>query len=172
MALDRDKAEFCYQLCRTKNARRVVEIGTSYGVSTLYLAAAVCDNVDAGGGSGIVIGTEYEPEKARAARAHFAEAGVSQFIDLREGDLRETLKSMTGPIDFVLIDIWIDMALPALQLLIPHLAQNVSVICDNTELYRTEYADYLAFLHDPKNGFRTMTIPFAGGLEFSIRCNN
>lgn len=79
---------------------------------------------------------------------------------------------MTGPIDFVLIDIWIDMALPALQLLIPHLAQNVSVICDNTELYRTEYADYLAFLHDPKNGFRTMTMPFAGGLEFSIRCNN
>jgi predicted O-methyltransferase YrrM len=172
VALDRDKAEFCYQLCRTKNARRVVEIGTSYGVSTLYLAAAVCDNVDAGGGSGIVIGTEYEPEKARAARAHFAEAGVSQFIDLREGDLRETLKSITGPIDFVLIDIWIDMALPALQLLIPHLAQNVSVICDNTELYQTEYADYLAFLHDPKNGFRTMTLPFAGGLEFSIRCNN
>jgi predicted O-methyltransferase YrrM len=67
-ALDRDKAEFCYQICRTIDARRVVEIGTSYGVSTLYLAAAVRDNIRAGGGSGVVIGTEYEPEKARAAQ--------------------------------------------------------------------------------------------------------
>ena len=53
-ALDRDKAEFCYQLCRTIDARRVVEFGTSYGVSTLYLAAAVRDNIRAGGGSGMV----------------------------------------------------------------------------------------------------------------------
>jgi predicted O-methyltransferase YrrM len=74
-ALDRDKAEFCYHLCRTIDARRIVEIGTSFGVSMLYLAAAVRDNIRAGGGSGVVIGTEYEPEKARAARAHFSEAG-------------------------------------------------------------------------------------------------
>src|SRR5215475_14193657 len=50
VALDRDKAEFCYQLCRANNARRIVEIGTSYGVSTLYLAAAVRDNIRASGG--------------------------------------------------------------------------------------------------------------------------
>src|ERR1700688_4432370 len=61
VALDSDKAEFCYQLCRANNARRIVEIGTSYGVSTLYLAAAVRDNIRASGGSGMVIGTEYEP---------------------------------------------------------------------------------------------------------------
>src|SRR5262245_1069140 len=80
VALDRDKAEFCYQLCRANNARRIVEIGTSYGVSTLYLAAAVRDNCRAAGGEGRVIGTEYEPDKARAARAHFAEAGLHSFI--------------------------------------------------------------------------------------------
>ena len=86
MALDRDKAEFCYQLCRAVGARRVVEIGTSYGVSTLYLAAAVRDNIRVGG-DGFVIGTEYEPEKAAAARAQFAETGLAGLIDLREGDL-------------------------------------------------------------------------------------
>ena len=102
VALDRDKAEFCYQLCRAGNARRIVEIGTSYGVSTLYLAAAVRDNARASGGDGVVIGTEYEPAKAEAARAHFAEAGLSRFIDLREGDLRQTLKKIDGPVDFVL----------------------------------------------------------------------
>jgi predicted O-methyltransferase YrrM len=64
-------------LCRAIDARRIVEIGTSYGVSTLYLAAGVRDNVRATGGSGVVIGTEYEPEKTRAARAHFSEAGLS-----------------------------------------------------------------------------------------------
>ena len=115
VALDRDKAEFCYQLCRANNARRIVEIGTSYGVSTLYLAAAVRDNVHATGGTGVVIGTEYEPEKARAARAHFEQAGLSRFIDLREGDLRETLKQIDGPVDFMLVDIWISMARPALR---------------------------------------------------------
>src|SRR6266566_3758479 len=94
VALDRDKAEFCYQLCRATNARRIVEVGTSYGVSTLYLAAAVRDNVRNAGGNGVVIGTEYEPNKARAAREHFEQASLSRFIDLREGDLRETLKQL------------------------------------------------------------------------------
>src|SRR3989449_11755728 len=82
VALDRDKAEFCYQICRALRAKRVVEAGTSFGVSTLFLAAAVRDNLRADGGEGIVIGTEYEPEKAQAARANFAEAGLSEFIDL------------------------------------------------------------------------------------------
>src|SRR6478736_3742718 len=83
VALDRDKAEFCYQLCRAIDARRVVEVGTSYGVSTLYLAAAVRDNVRAGGGQAVVIGTEHEPAKASAARANFQQAGLDPFIDLR-----------------------------------------------------------------------------------------
>ena len=85
VALDRDKAEFCYQLCRAKAARRVVEIGTSCGVSTLYLAAAVRDNLRAAGGAGVVIGTEYEPAKARAARETFDAAGLGEFIGLGKG---------------------------------------------------------------------------------------
>jgi len=170
VALDRGKAEFCYQLCRANDARRVVEVGTSYGVSTLYLAAAVRDNVRAGGGHGVVIGTEYEPGKASAARAHFEQAGLDPFIELREGDLRETLKQIDGPVDFMLVDIWIAMARPALQLVAPHLKPGAIVICDNTERYRAEYADYFAFLNNPVNGFLTMTLPFDGGLEFSVRC--
>jgi predicted O-methyltransferase YrrM len=171
VALDRDKAEFCYQLCRANNARRIVEIGTSYGVSTLYLAAAVRDNVRASGGDGIVIGTEYEPDKAKAARRHFEEAGLARLIDLREGDLRQTLKRIDGgPVDFVLVDIWIAMARSALELVAPHLRPGAIVICDNTEQYRSDYADYFAFINDPANGFRTVTLPFGGGLELSVRC--
>ena len=127
------------------------------------------DNVRATGGHGVVIGTEYEPTKASVARAHFAQAGLSGFIDLREGDLRETLKQVEGPIDFMLVDIWIPMARPALELVAPHLRPGAIVICDNTARYRTEYADYLAFLEDPAQRFRTMTLPFDGGLELSVR---
>jgi predicted O-methyltransferase YrrM len=170
-ALDRDKAEFCYQLCRAIDARRIVEVGTSYGVSTLYLAAAVRDNVRAAGGSGVVIGTEYEPEKARAARALFSEAGLNSFIDLREGDLRETLRQIEGPVDFMLVDIWIPMARPALELVAPHLGPRAVVTCDNTgrEDERAAYADYFAFINDPAQGFQTMTLPFSDGLEMSVR---
>ena len=168
VALDRDKAELCYQLCRASDARRIVEIGTSFGVSTLYLAAAVRDNIRAAGGNGAVIGTEYESAKASAARAHFAEAGLSGYIDLREGDLRETLKEIEGPVDFMLVDIWIGMARLALELVMPHLGPGAIVVCDNTEKYRNEYADYFAFLEE--SGFRTMTLPFDGGLELSVRC--
>jgi predicted O-methyltransferase YrrM len=169
VALDRDKAEFCYQLCRATKARRIVEVGTSYGVSTLYLAAALRENLKQWGGHGVVIGTEHEPRKATAARANFEQAGLVGFIDLREGDLRETLPMIEGPIDFLLVDIWVRMARPALELAAPHLRPGAVVVCDNTELHRSEYADYFAFLNDRANGFKTMTLPFQGGLEFSVR---
>jgi len=164
VALEPAKAEFCYALCRAIKAKRIVEAGTSFGVSTLYLAAAVRDN-----GGGIVIATEYEANKARAARAHWAEVGLSEFVDLREGDLRETLSQLEGPIDFLLIDIWTPMARPAIALVAPHMRSGGVVIADNTSTFREPYADYLAFLADPRNEFSTSTLPFEGGLEISVK---
>lgn len=169
IALDRDKAEFCYQLCRALRATRVVEAGTSFGVSTLYLAAAVRDNLSSDGGAGVVIGTEHEPEKAAIARANFAEAGLSDLIDLREGDLRQTLADIRGPIDFMLIDIWTPMARPALELVTPALRPGAIVISDNTTQFREAYQDYFEFVNDPANRLRTMTLPFEGGLELTVR---
>ena len=171
VALDRDKAEFCYQLCRASNARRIVEAGTSYGVSTLYLAAAVRDNIRAAGGSGVVIGTEYEPAKAAAARAHFEQAGLSRFIDLREGDLRETLQAdrraggfhAGGHLD------WDGAARAGTG----RAAASARRDCRLRQYPRNIATNTLTisrFLHDPTNGFRTMTLPFDGGLELSVRC--
>jgi hypothetical protein len=62
------------------------------------------------------------------------------------------------------------MARPALELVAPHLRPGAIVLCDNTGQYRNEYADYFAFLNNPANGFRTMTLTFEGGLELSVRC--
>jgi predicted O-methyltransferase YrrM len=166
VALDPAKAQFCNLLCRTIGARRVVEVGTSYGVSTLYLAAAVREN-----GGGPVIGTEHAAEKVRAARANFAAAGLSGLIELREGDLRETLKDLEGPIDFVLIDIWVEMARPALELIAPHLRRGAVICADNTLSASMAYPAYFAFVNDPSNGFVTMTLPFEGGFEMTVKVN-
>jgi predicted O-methyltransferase YrrM len=178
IALDRSKAEFCYHVCRALRARRVVEAGTSFGVSTLFLAAAVRDNLrqeiqdlDGRGHPSLVIGTEHEKEKATMARNHFAEAGLANLIDLREGDLRETLVGVEGPVDFMLIDIWTPMARPALSLIAPHLREGAVVICDNTLQFREAYGDYFDFVHDPRNELHTMTLPFEGGLEFTVRAH-
>ena len=164
VALEPIKAEFCHMLCRSLQARRVVEVGTSYGVSTVYLADAVRAN-----GGGVVIGTEYEPAKAAAARQTFAAAGLADLIDLREGDLRETLKVIEGPVDFVLMDIWTEMALPALELIAPHLRTGAVVVADNTAQFRHAYRRFFEFVDDPKNRLKTLTLPFDGGLEMVVR---
>ncbi|MCH7636721.1 MAG: class I SAM-dependent methyltransferase [Proteobacteria bacterium] len=165
VALDRDKAEFCYQLCRSLRATRIVEAGTSFGISTLYLAAAIRDNQVE---NGVVIGTEHEPSKVKIALENFREAGLSDFIDLREGDLRQTLEDVGGPVDFMLVDIW-DVALPALERVSSSLRPGAIVVCDNTTVAREEYRDYFEFVHDPRNRFRTLTVPFQGGFELTVR---
>lgn len=164
VALEPVKAEFCHMLCRSLRAKRVVEIGTSFGVSTLYLADAVRAN-----GGGVVIGTEYEPAKAAQARANFAAAGLGDLIDLREGDLRETLQVIEGPVDFVLMDIWTEMARPALELVHPRLRPGAVVIADNTDQFRHAYRHFFEFVQNPKNGLTAMTLPFEGGLEMVVK---
>jgi len=164
VALEPIKAEFCHMLCRALRATRVVEVGTSFGVSTLYLADAVRAN-----GGGMVIGTEYEPAKAAQARVNFAAAGVADLIELREGDLRETLKVIEGPVDFVLMDIWTEMARPAIELIGPHLRPGAIVVADNTEQFRHAYRHFFEFVADPANGLKTMTLPFENGLELVVK---
>jgi len=164
VALEPIKAQFCHLLCRSLNAKRVVEVGTSCGVSTLYLADAVRAN-----GGGVVIATEYEPAKAAQARANFAAAQLSTCIDLREGDLRETLRVIDGPIDFVLMDIWTEMARPALELLTPHLRRGAIVVADNTAQFRHSYRHFFEFVAEPAHGLATLTLPFEGGLELIVK---
>jgi len=71
----------------------------------------------------------------------------------------------------MLVDIWTPMARPALALVAPHLREGAVVICDNTTRFREAYRDYFEFVNDPQNGLRTMTLPFEGGLEFTVRAH-
>ena len=106
IALDEDKCQFIYQLINAMGATNIVEAGTSFGVSTIYLALAIAKTKAATGKSGTVIATEKEQQKAKIARKYWAQCGavVEQEIDLREGDLLETLKDKLPQIDIVLLD--------------------------------------------------------------------
>jgi predicted O-methyltransferase YrrM len=162
--IDRGQGWLIYMLCRSRRARRVVEFGTSYGVSTLYLAAAMRDQ-----GGGLVIGTEIEAEKARRARQHFVEAGVADLIELREGDAHVTLRDCGGPVDFLLVDGFPRLARSVIELMAPQLRQGAIVVCDNVGHFPGTFADYLDFVRRPANGFVSTLLPLRGGTELSVK---
>jgi predicted O-methyltransferase YrrM len=116
IALPVDKSHFIYLLARSIGAVNIVEAGTSFGVSTIYLALAAGQNAAAQAGGNVtpgqgarVLGTEMEPTKAQKAREYWKEAGeeVEPWITLLEGDLRETLApevEKLDKVDFLLLD--------------------------------------------------------------------
>jgi predicted O-methyltransferase YrrM len=153
---------YCYLLARALGARRIVEFGTSFGVSTIWLALAVRDN-----GGGTVIGTEMIPAKAATARSNIAEAGLADFVEVREGNAVETLRDLEAPVDFLLSDGFPQYALPVLQLVAPKMRRGAIVVNHNAAAMKGDHAEYLAYVRDPANGFVSSDIILAG--ELSVR---
>ena len=155
---------FCYLLARAVGARRIVEFGTSYGISTIYLALAVRDN-----GGGLVIGTERVPGKVARAREHLREAGLSELVEIREGNALETLRDLDGPVDFLLNDGFPPYALEVLKLVAPKLRSSAVVFTDNVGMFKGDHVEYLAYLRDPSHGFCSASLALKEVCEFSVR---
>jgi predicted O-methyltransferase YrrM len=152
---------FLYICARATNARRIVEFGTSFGVSTIHLAAAVRDN-----GGGTVIGSELEPAKAARAREHLRAANLADLVDIRVGDALDTLREgVDGEIDLVLLDGAFSLYRPVLNLLEPKLRRNALVVGENA------MPDYLDYVRDPANGYLSLPLPYREELggELSLR---
>jgi predicted O-methyltransferase YrrM len=164
LSIGRAQGQFLYALARGLAARRVVEFGTSMGISTLYLAAAVRDN-----GGGLVIGSELHPEKVRRARSHLAEAGLADLVEIREGDALETLRDPGGPVDLAFLDGWKELYVPVLELLAPHLRPGALVVGDNMFTFWRALAPYRAYVRDASHGFRSQTLLLGDGTELSVR---
>ncbi|MER6418579.1 class I SAM-dependent methyltransferase [Streptomyces sp. NPDC001137] len=154
--------ELLYNLTRAVRPTTVVEFGMSFGISTLYLAAAVRDN-----GAGRVVTTELSKDKIAAACRTFAETGLGDLITVLEGDARETLRSLDGPVDFVLLDGWKDLCLPVLRLLEPRLRPGTLVVADDIGL--SSLRPYLDYVRDSANGYQSVTFPVEDGMEISCR---
>jgi predicted O-methyltransferase YrrM len=148
-----------YMLARNSGARHIVEFGTSFGISTIFLAAALRDN-----GGGMLVGSEFEPGKVAQARENLRTAGLSEFVDIRDGDALETLaRDLPPSIDLVLLDGAKSLYPKVLDLLEPRLRVGALVLADNADMC----PEYVARVRRADGGY--MSVAFADDVELSMR---
>jgi predicted O-methyltransferase YrrM len=152
MPVSPDAGKLIYSLVRATRPETVVEFGMSMGLSGIHLAAAVRDN-----GTGRVVTTELSAAKVATAKENFAEAGLSDVITVLEGDALETLKTLDGPVGFVLLDGWKEFYLPVITLLEPRLTPGALIVADNTNMADTK--PYVDYVRDPANGYISINCP-------------
>jgi predicted O-methyltransferase YrrM len=159
LAVSRDTGVLLYMLARSTGAHSIIEFGTSFGISTLHLAAALKDN-----GGGHLISTEFELSKAVRARENLIEANLSDLVEIREGDALETLaRDLPETIDLVLLDGAKALYPRVLSLLEAHLRAGALIIADNAD----KSPDYLAKVRSPTGGY--LSVPFASDVELSMK---
>jgi len=163
MPVSRDEGKFMYQMARSIGAKRIVEFGTSFGISTIYLAVAVRDN-----NGEIMIGTELEPHKHAQAIKNIAEAGLGEVTEVRLGDALETLKETPQPLDMIFLDGWKDLYLPILKMLKPRLRTGAVVLADNIYTFKKSLRPYVEYMQSGNNGFESTTLRISDGLEYSV----
>jgi predicted O-methyltransferase YrrM len=159
LAVSRETGALLYMLARGTGARMIVEFGTSFGISTLHLAAALRDN-----GAGRLITSEFEPSKAARARDNLKAGGVIDLVEIREGDALETLSvDLPANIDLVLLDGAKSLYPEILSLLESRLKAGALIVADNADMS----PDYLKRVRSPASGY--MSVPFAEDVELSMR---
>jgi predicted O-methyltransferase YrrM len=161
LAVSRDTGTLLYMLARSSRAKSIVEFGTSFGISTLHLAAALRDN-----GGGRLITSEFEPSKAARARQNLSAGGLIDLVEIREGDALTTLQAdLPDTIDLVLLDGAKALYPEILDLLESRLGPGAIIVADNAD----HSPDYLARVRAPGSGY--MSTPFADDVELSVRIN-
>lgn len=158
-----EQGKFLYMQARALQAKHIFEFGTSYGISTLYLAKAVKEN------GGKVFTTEYVPEKIKRAKKNFVDAGLEDFIEILEGDALETVKNIKEEIDFVLLDGWPNMVFPVFKLIEPLLKKGAVVVVDDVKGFEISMKDYLDYVRNAKNGYLSTLIRPNKSMEFTVK---
>lgn len=128
LAISQEQGESLVQLIKKNEIQNIVEFGTSFGISTLFLALGARST------NGQIITTELLESKALTAINNFKRAGVDDLIEVRIGNALETLKHHNQPIDLLLLDGWKDMYLPIFRLLEPNYHTQTIVYVDNADM--------------------------------------
>jgi len=159
LAVSRETGLLLYILARGAGASSIVEFGTSFGLSTLCLAAALRDN-----GGGRLVTSEFEPSKIARAKENLAARGLVDLVEFREGDALETLaRDLPETIDMLFLDGAKSLYAGILDRAESHLRPGAFVVADNADLC----PEYLARVRDPKHGY--LSVPFAEDVELSMR---
>lgn len=146
-------------------ARIIVELGTSYGFSTLFLAAAARQV------GGRVYTYDIAPAKQAHAQTQIAAAQLSDVVEWHLGDAVSLLARQTGPVDFVLMDLWKDLYIPCFDALYPKLAVGGVIVADNMlfpEMVRPIAAEYRAAVR-AKPDMQAVLLPIGQGIDVSCR---
>jgi predicted O-methyltransferase YrrM len=159
LPVSRASGKLLYMLARSARARNIVEFGTSFGISTLHLAAALRDN-----GGGRLIGSEFERSKVARARKNLGAGGLSDLVEVREGDALATLaQDLPESIDLVFLDGAKGLYLSILSLLEDRLRVGALIVADNADAS----PQYLTRVRSTANGY--LSVPFADDVELSMR---
>jgi predicted O-methyltransferase YrrM len=159
LAVSRETGALLYMLARSTGARTIVEFGTSFGISTLHLAAALRDN-----GGGRLITTEFESSKVARARENLTAGGLIDLVEIRQGDALQTLTAgLPETIDLLLLDGAKALYPDILSLVESRLRLGAFIVADNADYS----PDYLARVRSPAKGY--MSTPFAEDVELSMR---
>jgi predicted O-methyltransferase YrrM len=159
LAVSRETGLILYMLARSIHAQTIIEFGTSFGISTLHLAAALRDN-----GGGLLITTEFEPSKVKKARENLTVGGLIDLVDIREGDALQTLSFNLPPtIDLLLLDGAKALYPEILNLVESRLRSGALIIADDVEYS----PDYLSRVRSHENGY--MSTLLNNGVELSMR---
>jgi predicted O-methyltransferase YrrM len=146
------------------NAQHIIEVGSSYGYSTVWLAAAAQQT------GGTVVSLEVHAGKQAAAKEAIAKAGLSAQVRFVLGDAMESIGALTSPVDFALIDLWKPLYIPAFTVLYPKLITDAIVVADNMITPAPEqaqkYMDYVAGLSDVES----VMLPLREGILVSRKC--
>lgn len=154
-----ETGKLLYMLTRSTRAQTVIEFGTSFGISTLHIAAALRDN-----GGGRVITTEFEPSKVARARNNFTAGGLYDLVEIREGDALQTLSAnLPDSVDLLLLDGAKSLYPEVLSLVESRLRPGAFIVADNADYS----PDYLKQVRSVTNGY--MSTPFGGDVELSMR---
>ncbi|HEV7307578.1 O-methyltransferase [Ensifer sp.] len=137
LPVSRETGNLLYMLARSSRARTIVEFGMSFGISTLFLAAALRDN-----GGGRLITSEFEPSKVIRAGQNLAEVGLLDLVEIRQGDALKTFAELPDGIDLVLLDGAKSIYLDVFKLIEPRLKPGALIIADNVD-HCPDYLDYI-----------------------------
>jgi predicted O-methyltransferase YrrM len=147
-----DTGKLLHLLVTGARAKTILELGTSYGYSTVWLADAA---------------------RATSGRVHslerLARAGLADYVEFHVGSALDLLPRLAGPFDFVLVDLWKNLYCPCLELFHPKLAPGALVVADNMLQPATARADAMAYqeLVRRKGDMDSVMLPIGSGIELS-----
>ena len=152
-----------YQFAVAAGAATIIEYGTSYGMSTLYLAAAARVT------GGRVIGTELSERKAAIASVNLAKAGLRSHAQVLVGDALQTLRDVGGPVDLALLDGWLPLYLPIFRLLEPKFRIGSVIVSDNVSRHADKIADFHRYLAAKADMYVRISLPIDDGIDVIVR---